>query len=104
MSEPTHPPIPPNAEYFRYDNGDEEWVFCVLIGPGEIRSLSLPTGGIFSRLWRPIIAAVARCAWMDEGRRRCAALDAIDGGSMTGVRHDNESESNAEAWREWGMK
>ncbi len=86
-----HPPIPPNCE------GIIQLVDGVLM-------LLMPGGSRRLTMYRPYIAAVARCAWLDEGMRRCAEKDKVDGGCLTAIRYDAEGERNAEAWRNWGEK
>ena len=85
LTQRNYPPIPPNCELFKlklvgvhtfWMAGRAVWLDRVQ--PSE----------------RPIIAAVARCAWTDEETKRtieCFRIDEI-----------REAFRNAEAWRVWG--
>jgi hypothetical protein len=46
---------------------------------------------------RPVIAAVARCAWLDESKERFRAF-------VYAEKHESwtEADMNAEAWQIWG--
>lgn len=91
-----HPPAPPNCAQFKsfdyecshfetFENGfdaDEQYV----VTPLECPPLRL----------RPIIACVARCAWLDE----CWRL--ASGDERRWNREAEIARDNAEAWRLWG--
>ena len=100
LAEMTHPPIPPNcplfvAGAFELFDGDG-CIFMVLL------AWPLPEDTVTKRqnqhelqLYRPIIAAVARCAWVDEAANchlRAAHVAC------------HEANENAEAWRVWGYR
>ena len=106
-----HPAIPPNCPYFESHAN--------LGIPSQWRFVARPAVDMFvdkaSPMFRPIIAAVARCAWLDE----CIRLDAILGDvcnsnceadnpadivSTSSIRHAlQKTKINAEAWRIWGL-
>ena len=62
--------------------------------------------GAAFRIWRPIIAAVARCAWLDEAyktkqwydREKCSAL------KVEPFKALGDALQNAHAWAEWGKQ
>ncbi len=99
------PSIPPNCYLFRSGKNaklnDETW----FIPP--CKPFDTPTSGgssfqyisIDDFQWRPIIAAVARCAWFDF-----AVENRVP---QVSEEMDNEFQialMNAEAWRVWGLK
>jgi hypothetical protein len=113
----THPPIPPNCKYFEevegecqfhirfskfeYTNPDSQFIFCILEDAGPME--------------RPIIAAVARCAWLDEAEKFNAEFynlcDLEDGNQEQlerGLHLDDVlipgAYGNAKAWAEWGKQ
>ncbi len=73
---------------------------------GEIRLyVPQPESTMYAKpnaYWRPIIAAVARCAWLDEGAR--IQRDVLVDGKPTVGWYDKTQEAfaNAEKWRDWG--
>ncbi len=89
--ETSHPPIPPNSDYFvKVGNGD----YLFQVNP----KLSVHTRVSIAvydtpECWRPIIAAVARCAWMDEA----AKIYGKEPKHYTCLK-------NSEEWRIWGEK
>ena len=106
LAEMTHPPIPPNcplfvAGAFELFDGDG-CIFMVLL------DWPLPEDTVTKRqnqheleIYRPIIAAVARCAWLDEAERlRHDKVWLSDPWDMRTGR----ARENAEAWREWGYR
>lgn len=85
-----HPPIPPNCERVEQALKDK-----------------------YAPLLKDIIAALARCAWLDEAERlaRDSQHAPIKEGriypNLTGISHDNMGRriaamNNAEAWAKWG--
>lgn len=86
-----HPPIPPNNSFFKKGcfRFDGKWL---IIDDVSLRSMK-----------RPIIAAVARCAWLDEAMKwaKCPVNDCKNFDSIAEYKAD--AESNAEAWRVWGL-
>ena len=98
---PSHPPIPPNCPYFeripgarkldgwlfRFQNEGMDFTLCDIEGFYDGHEDWLKAN-------RPIIAAVARCAWLDEELNRMKErrrLDSLD-----------ECRTNAHAWAKWG--
>lgn len=89
-----HPPIPPNCPYFVWNSEDDEFDFrqpihkpyvdgggtgSVCIGlEGKGSQYDDPWRPEFYGRWRPIIAAVARCAWLDEQDKRIKELDMVE--------------------------
>jgi hypothetical protein len=95
VTHPPIPPLPPNCGHFR------EQYF--LLSCGETICL------LGTARWRPIIAAVARCAWLDEAQ----ALDVTHKHAFSEMRafptiHRDEHAkyvaaiANAKAWAKWG--
>jgi len=110
----SHPPIPPNCEFFvkhtspKYLGND---VF-MLFGYDEVDlSADLPH---HDRRMKKIIAAVARCAWLDEAHKHWKAYTVPDGYAQGVTPEDgaawrmkvkdyrDDCWNNAEAWRVWG--
>ncbi len=83
---PTHPPIPPDCPYFRQVHG--LWHLAAPLSYNN--DAMLPFSAIESR---PIIAAFARCAWLDERQN--------DTSNPDWEGHFELCERNAEAWRVW---
>lgn len=101
----SHPPIPPNCPYFGVmDESGEDAFQCSYM---ELWGLESPVM-MDSKFWPPIIAAVARCAWLDEEAKLEDALDRIKApypepwDSVPTWRERNAVHDNAEAWRVWG--
>ncbi len=106
VSQPNHPPIPPNCEFFKV----------------MVNGASFHKGyGIFIQLsdacpyWRPIIAAVARCVWRDNTFRseECKPftdwLDEIYDVKFSNLGLEDRHEIGEnfifyidEAWKKWG--
>ncbi len=89
------PPLPPNgllekdSDLFIYGNLEP---VSICMGKGEDKS------------WRAVIAAVARCAWLDEAKKlqqeSFAQVSKDDGYKM---RQDAmTAQDNADAWDAWG--
>lgn len=97
-----HPPIPPNCPYFRDSDG---WHLLILISAGEERWFDLSDmNGPLAIIWRPVIAAVARCAWLDvheEARNNNWACEWThnERGELI-----SKYQVNTESWRVWGLK
>lgn len=102
----SHPPIPPNCQFFSRSS-DSPWHFNMphTDGSNEMISISLAEG--YSRI-RAIIACVARCAWLDEARRVRSSLMGICDGIRwfddTPEKHlpAYQAEGHAEEWYKWG--
>ncbi len=94
-----HPPIPPNSPYFRESSeGNNDWHFVLLISAGEERWFDLDDmKGALASIWRPVIAAVACCAWRDEDDRILREEPRI--GNLVSIR---KCEDAFDAWRDWG--
>ena len=110
------PPIPPRCKYFAIENGVykfDEWHFSIVTDDGIylyhavsalVKEPIKPRSLLWSRgyrpgYWRPLIAAVARCAWIDEAERVC-----IDG-MIDNDQQDEPYETaigNARLWKDWG--
>lgn len=101
------PPIPPNCPYFEveaFEAHDLNRVYFVLPhGAGQWRV------GFPEPERNRIIAAVARCAWLDEAERlrRLWRVKALEGN----VQAADSAESNArgadkaaELWKKWGQQ
>jgi len=84
-----HPPIPPNCLYFG-PNGTFTSPCSGIITLSAMRK-------ILDTPWIPIIAALARCAWLDEAVTRTQERE--DEGYDTYVPMCHK---NAAAWAEWG--
>ncbi len=96
-----HPPIPPNCKYF------EGQAFVLL--SGEFWPISYAKDN--SKYWPPLIAAIARCGWLDEAERMDAERCALDSQSKTYYERTSaliEAEfkacDNAKAWKKWGER
>lgn len=86
----SHPKLPPNCDLLgEWDNG------TMYLVPGDTWLTSE------RKEWRLVIAAVARCAWLDEGR----AYDLGQRGQSNTctMLASQECRANAEAWRVWGI-
>ena len=81
----SHPPIPPNCPNFKR-HGE-----LFILQPARCDHTHVCVGTEDPpSAWIPVIAAVARCFWMDEAERlntRCIAYQAHE---------------NAKAWAKWG--
>ncbi len=103
-----HPLVPPNCKYFYDIGGKGEWCFAM---PGASCEHSFPMEiGKLSRGLdddeRGVVAAVAFCAWRNEGNRRRKIL-CEDSEKNGGVRSDLmqaeiDCYDNAEEWAKWG--
>ncbi len=98
MEAASHPPIPPNCLYFVQD--ENEWLFRA---PNHWRGVLLSDtlceeGWTHEHrdAWRPIIACIARCAWLDEGLNQSAKV------STSRQEYGDYCYNLAECWREWG--
>ncbi len=95
------PKIPPGCPYF-IRKGDELFkVPAMLKGHTEVCiGMSDPP-----QLWRPVIAAVARCAWLEIAEPFKIDWYPTQGG-MTAIHPDGrtwaEAMTNADAWAKWG--
>lgn len=85
------PALPPNSPHFCIEKG-----FPIFLStedcsdPWDLFSLR-------NTHQRKLVAAVARCAWLDELARLAERGQPYDGTL-------NAARDNAEAWREWGLK
>ena len=92
----THPPMPTHCPYF-----ESGFYFRY---PERIAQTRVSRTGLrldrVSRLERPIIAAVARCAWLDEYHK----LD--ESSALMKATWDKDLDviawNNAQAWSKWG--
>lgn len=78
-------PLPPNCPHIAIIDGDP----CLMVGGRAVTK------------HRPLVAPVARCAWMDLALSICGYLPPDE-------RHHNfelwkEYSLNAESWRLWGL-
>lgn len=65
-----------------------------------MRSASYPIVSLEDDAWRPIIAAVARCGWLDIAKER---LDREDKTHITDVGEwSKDAFVIADMWRKWG--
>jgi len=87
------PPIPPGCE-------------CLVPINGELRlHVRLPDGTAYARpdaYWRPIIAAIARCAWLDEAERIHREVLSEKKAIVGWYEGTQAAFANAELWRKWG--
>jgi hypothetical protein len=61
--------------------------------------------GAAFRIWRPIIAAVARSAWLDEEERLMRESFTMHPSNGYQLRQDAvKAKNNAEAWKVWGAQ
>lgn len=105
---PSHPPVPPNCPYFAKDG--EDWLFrAPNHWSGVVLASGVEEGLVWTdehlNGWRPIIAAVARCAWLDEAAKLNGYI--AESGEDTSGYIDHlfkraDMLKNAQAWREWG--
>lgn len=84
-----HPPPPPDSPFFGYSNG--RWFFDVSWAKEWFWLDKAVEDDV-----RPIIASVARCAWLDEAERLMARHD------FQNARPWLDATMNAYAWRKWG--
>ena len=96
---PTHPPIPPNCDYFETGQwGDDDptsWIFCMECEDDERIIINVDD---VPRVYRTIIAAVACFYWRREMERiEREDLDCDCGAAYYAAR-DAER-----AWREWNQ-
>ena len=98
------PPIPHYCQYFIKAGSDGVWHFLpARLGNGSANlgteSVTWSVDGDFGWM-RGIIAAVARCAWLDEA----AKLDMLDAGELVEMDTDpvGDARDNADAWAKWG--
>ena len=84
-----HPPIPPNCKHF--DSGVHPYF---ILDCGDEICL------ITTARWRPIVAAVARCAWLDEAERIKKEFWTKDNVKI--CPEYNDAIINSEAWAAWG--
>lgn len=103
------PPLPPNCPHlhlcnwtgqwpkdlFRFDVGGESIAF------GPDRSGNKEDDAALDK-WRGVIAAVARCAWLDEAQRRVSKAECSEYRVVGDTVEDCECADAAEAWRVWG--
>ncbi len=97
----TMPPIPPNCPHFEVQKNGAILFWTVLEKDLDIGDRCIPVRFSIKRdvmYWRPVIAAVARCAWLDEARK--TTIDDEVAGKKIGEWED--AVNNAEAWRAWG--
>ncbi len=114
----THPPIPPNCEWFfketmqkgtfGFELGDNDWWPLTDDDFAKLEADEYPKG-----YWRKKIGAVARCAWLDceldlANKDFIAWLcdQRVNHGCCRGFNDafywSDFIEITAEAWREWG--
>ena len=101
----THPPIPPGCRNFER-HGDGFLFYGGLNNAVGTICVRYPDSPHLAS-WRPVIAAVARCAWLDAAANalahRAVSQDAF--GVHATVRSSQdllEAIMQAEAWRAWG--
>ncbi len=101
------PPIPPNCPYFVTDEDRPGmlWFHCknFKISNYEVAEcLTIESDEL--QIIRPVVAAVARCAWLDEAYRvrRGRCLDTLVGVGQIGEY--KTAKENASAWRVWGLQ
>jgi hypothetical protein len=104
-----HPPIPPNCDYFKLEC--DEWTFGL---PGVTTNVVPESNSAkdehFARRLRPVIACVARCAWLDESERIIEVRRNMPNGEpyeycrkAKALKEEAyKASDNAEAWRKWG--
>lgn len=102
----SHPPIPPGCPYFKLaDSG--RWYFVFPNGEAannnytDILLAELGFTCDVDKEQRPVIAAVARCAWLDEAEKVEAAYDENGVIIRTGLCN-SQARKNAAAWAAWG--
>jgi hypothetical protein len=102
------PPIPPNCPYFEQhanDGGEVVWWFI----SGYLQKTSHACGAkgdpietYDDKHERGIVAAVARCAWLDEAKRLQMLPDYSYLSNRQRIPGWSAAHANAEAWRLWG--
>lgn len=103
MNNSKHPPIPPNCNFF-LERPD---------GTIEFRTTDIPNVHNLANLgmkhwdddrysyWRPIIAAISRCGWLDEASRLYPSGGDFRKDLDSANKYDVAKE-NAEARERWG--
>ena len=99
---PSHPPIPPNCEYFGV-NDAFGMCFVYQTRTPDLCTHWWPLDWELCDL-RNVIAAVARCAWMDEGSRIANLSDVEQSKIVAWHKEIQVCELHAEAWRIWGSQ
>jgi hypothetical protein len=110
--EETTPPIPPDCPYFYTVEGKLKWE----AGPSPVICFDCNEYDESFKYWRPIIAAVARCAWRDvipcftnpeylkfvEIQKQHGCTPFIYENQQSYNVWDEFIEQTEEAWRIWG--
>ncbi len=89
------PPIPPNCEFFSRLRPQ----FTLVVYQGQCCTLDIDLTQPMDCSIRLIIAAVARCAWLDMAERMNSTYDPEHGPNLTSI---DTAVKNADAWRVWG--
>ncbi len=105
-----HPPIPPGCKNFE-DLKNGRKVFsceqtCVCFQWRDENQNSVDNFTYHLKLWRAVIAAVARCAWMDEGVLAQIEMErnSVKAHSIEWKKQHSrycESLRNETAWAKW---
>jgi len=97
MSEPTHPPIPPNNDRFRTREGVDEFACYGYINQPKPHIVWSPVDALPGLFNKRNCRNEARSAWLDEAAR-LTWLSAEDCAGPVCAR------ANASAWAEWGRQ
>lgn len=118
---PAHPPIPPNCELFYVDSGATCFQVISLRSKFK-RPFKINTPERVQAIppnWRLVIAAVARCAWLDERERRSLNVEEFEAqykGDLEALKKNgevywlqqgwwaDEGNKNAAAWAAWSRQ
>lgn len=103
----SHPLIPPDCRYFTGEFFDPPPTSQWDEGSGHPAIMTTapialnPEDGLVLDMWRPVIAAVARCAWLDEAEKY------PDKFMKYGDHPHNENKRQealfrADEWKKWG--
>ena len=105
-----HPPIPPNCPWFDTDRDGANWFMYpgqeTGMGMHEVVWLDGPMcvghhRDVILRDFRPIIAAVARCAWLDEAFGTSDKVGLCFSSKADECMRGRAAIRNADAWAKW---
>lgn len=118
----THPPIPPNCPHFETFRGEACFITGLLDSDLSHSCDFWRLDGVYLGMeeyarFRLVIAAVARCAWLDERERRSMNVKEFEAqykGDIEALKKNgevywlqqgwwaDEGNKNAELWARWG--
>ncbi len=89
----SHPPLPPNCDLL-YEPEASKGPYWIINNLAETSICLVDT----DKDDRKVIAAVARCSWLDEAER-IEDFESLEFHDQRMIAHEN-----AVAWQEWGNK